>query len=268
MILDILVEGTKKRVEIKKNAVSLEELKLKIDARKAEKAFPNREEFAFEKALKENQISFICEVKKASPSKGILTEEFPYLQIAKEYEAAGASAISVLTEPEYFKGSDQYLSEISKAVQVPVLRKDFVVDEYMIYEAKLLGADAVLLIVSILTSEQLKEYLRLCDELGLTALVEAHTEEETEKAILAGSRVIGVNNRDLKTFHVDLNHCITLRKKVPDFITFVAESGIKSPEDIKAIREANIDAVLIGETLMKSSHKKETLNTLRGISYE
>ena len=268
MILDILVEATKKRIEARKQEVSLKELKSKIYIENNIRKFHQREAFAFEKALKEDKISFICEVKKASPSKGIIAEDFPYLQIAKDYETAGASAISVLTEPEYFKGSDGYLQEISKEVNVPVLRKDFVIDEYMIYEAKILGADAVLLIAGILSQETLKNYLNLCNELGLSALVEAHTEEETKKAVLAGSRVIGVNNRDLKTFEVDLNHCIILRKKVPESILFVAESGIQSPEDIVRIKEAGIHGVLIGETLMRSSDKKKTLESLRGDSYE
>lgn len=215
--------------------------------------------FSFEKALKKEGISFICECKKASPSKGIIAEDFPYLQIAKEYEAAGADAISVLTEPKWFLGSDRYLAEITESVSVPCLRKDFTVDEYMIYEAKLLGASAVLLICSILSGEQIKEYLGICDELGLSALVETHDEDEVQMALDTGARIIGVNNRNLKDFTVDVGKSRELRGMVPENILFVAESGVSSPGDMDNLRETGVDAVLIGEALMRSQDKKAKL---------
>lgn len=220
--------------------------------------------FAFEKALKGSGISFICEVKKASPSKGIIAQDFPYTMIACEYAEAGANAISVLTEPGYFLGSDAYLREISRVVDIPVLRKDFIIDEYQLWQSKLIGADAVLLICALLDTETLAEYIGICDELGLSALVEAHTGEEIRSALEAGARVIGVNNRDLRTFEVDINNCIKLRELVPDGITYVAESGISTREDILLLEKAGVDAVLIGEGLMKSSDRKAMLSYLRG----
>lgn len=221
--------------------------------------------FPFEDALSAEGISFICECKKASPSKGLIASDFPYVSIAKDYERAGASAISVLTEPRWFQGSSGYLREISKAVTLPCLRKDFIVDEYMIYEAKLLGASAVLLICSILNPGQLKKYLLLCDTLGLSALTEAHDEEEIRMALNAGARIIGVNNRNLKNFTVDFENSIRLRKIVPDRILFVGESGVKTRDDILRLEEAGVNAVLIGETLMKASDRKAMLDELRGI---
>ena len=218
----------------------------------------------FERALKKDGISFICEVKKASPSKGLIAPDFQYLDIAREYEAAGADAISVLTEPEFFLGSDAYLTEIRQSVGIPVLRKDFTVDEYQLYEAKTIGADAVLLICALLDTAVLRRYISICDTLGLSALVEAHTEAEVISALDAGARIVGVNNRDLKTFNVDLNTCIRLRPLVPRDITFVAESGIRNGEDITQLREAGVDAVLIGETLMRSADKKAALAALKG----
>lgn len=223
-------------------------------------------DFRFENALRTPGISFICEIKKASPSKGVIAEDFPYLDIAREYEAAGASAISVLTEPKYFLGSDEYLSEISAIVKTPLLRKDFTVSEYQLYEAKLIGADAVLLICALLDTGTLRRYLSICDSLGLSALVEAHSESEVRSALEAGARIIGVNNRDLKTFEVDINNCISLRPSVPRDILFVAESGIKTPEDIARLKTAGVDAVLIGETLMRSADKKAELEKLRSSS--
>jgi indole-3-glycerol phosphate synthase len=220
--------------------------------------------FPFEKALAAPGMSFICEVKKASPSKGLIVEDFPYLDIAREYEAAGASCISVLTEPTHFQGRDEYLRQIADAVSIPCLRKDFVVDEYQVYEAKVLGASAVLLIVSLLDADKLKECVELCDELGMTALVEAHTAAEVDKALEAGARVVGVNNRDLKNFSVDLENSISLRDKVPSNVLFVAESGIKTAEDVQRLREHNVDAVLIGETLIKAADKKAKLAELKG----
>ena len=220
--------------------------------------------FSFENALKKQDIAFICECKKASPSKGIIAEDFPYLQIARDYEAAGADCISVLTEPEFFLGSTEYLREISAAVKTPCIRKDFVVDEYMIYEARTLGAAAVLLICSILGEEKLREYIGICDTLGLSALVEAHDEAEVRMAINAGARVIGVNNRDLKNFSVSTDNAVKLRKLVPENIVFVAESGIKTAEDIAVLRKAGVDAVLVGETLMRAEDKTAKIRELKG----
>lgn len=267
MILDKIAESTKKRVEKDKTHISLEEMKalamkvLECDEQEKEN---DRDYFCFESALKKEDINFICEVKKASPSKGIIAEEFNYTDIAKEYEKAGAACISVLTEPEYFMGSNEYLKEIRKEVSIPLLRKDFTLEEYQIYQAKVLGADCVLLICSLLSEEQLKEYIRLCDLLRLSALVEAHDEDEVKCAVRAGARIIGVNNRDLKTFSVDINNSKRLRKLVPENILFVAESGIKNAADVEALRKAKVNGVLIGETLMKSKDKKQMLNNLRG----
>ena len=209
-------------------------------------------------------ISFICECKKASPSKGLIAPDFPYLQIAREYEDAGADAISVLTEPKWFLGSDAYLKEIAAAVSVPCLRKDFTVDEYMIYEAKVLGASAVLLICSILSEAQVREYLTVCDELGLSALVETHDEAEVEQALSAGARVIGVNNRNLKDFTVDTENSRRLRERIPEQVLFVSESGVSRPEDVKRLAEVGADAVLVGEALMRAADKKQMLSNLRG----
>ena len=217
----------------------------------------------FEQALSAPGLSFICEVKKASPSKGVIAEDFPYLQIAEEYEAAGAAAISVLTEPEYFLGSDQYLREIAARVKIPVLRKDFVIDAYQIYEAKILGAQAVLLICALLDTATLAQYIAAAGELGLSALVEIHNEAEAEQALAAGARIIGINNRDLSTFNVDLGLSARLRKLIPAGIITVAESGLKSPDDLRALKDAGIDAVLIGESLMRSADKKRFLAELK-----
>lgn len=259
MILDTLAEATKKRIEEQKKHISPEELKAKA------LSLPKKN-FAFEKALRGEEIRFICEVKKASPSKGLIAPDFPYVQIAKDYEAAGAAAVSVLTEPEYFKGDDRYVMEISKNISLPIIRKDFTVDEYMIYQAVVMGASAVLLICSLLDTETIRNYIGICDTLGLSALVEAHDEQEVRSAVEAGAKLIGVNNRNLKDFTVDINNCIRLRSLVPDKITFVAESGIKTAEDINALRKANVNAVLIGETLMRAKNKKAMLNELRGIT--
>lgn len=258
-ILDTIADYAKKRVAKAKETLPLEEIKKMALAADSSKDFP------FEKALAADGISFICECKKASPSKGLIAEDFPYLAIAKEYEAAGASCISVLTEPKWFLGKNEYLKEITDAVSIPCIRKDFTIDEYMIYEAKLLGADAVLLICSLLPTEKLKYYIEICDELGLSALVEAHDEAEIDFAITAGSRIIGVNNRNLKNFTVDIHNSGRLRSLVPDNILFVAESGIQKREDVSALEKANVNAVLIGETLMKSADKKAMLNNLKGI---
>lgn len=222
-------------------------------------------DFAFEKALAQPGVRFICECKRASPSKGLIAPVFPYLDIAKEYAAAGADAISVLTEPKWFLGSDEYLQQIAAAVPMPCLRKDFTVDEYMIYEAKLLGASAVLLICSLLDTETLHQYLGICDALGLSALVEAHDEQEIASAAAAGARVIGVNNRNLKNFTVDVTNSLALRQKAPPGGLFVAESGITSPSDVSALRAAGVDAVLVGEALMRAPDKAAALAALRGV---
>lgn len=222
------------------------------------------EDFAFEKALKGNDISFICEIKKASPSKGLIAQDFDYIKIAKEYQEAGASAISVLTEPHWFLGCDEYLAEISKNVLIPLLRKDFTVDKYQIYEAKIIGASAVLLICTLLDDERLREYIAIADSLGLSALIEAHDETEVKRAIAAGARVVGVNNRNLKTFDVDINNSLRLRKFAPKDVIFVSESGIKTTKDIEDLRQNDVDAVLIGETFMRSPDKKAQLDKLRG----
>lgn len=258
MILDTIAGKARERVKIRKQSVPLEQLR-----EEAEKLSPDTG-FPLERALEKKELSFICEVKKASPSKGLIAPDFPYLQIAREYEAAGASAISVLTEPEFFLGSDQYLKEIADNVSIPVLRKDFTVDAYMIYEAKLLGAAAVLLICAILGEEELKNYLSLADSLGLSALVEAHDRQEVEMALRCGARIIGVNNRDLKTFRVDITNSVRLRQLVPADILFVSESGMKTARDIRILRENGTDAVLIGETLMRSTDKRRELAILRG----
>ena len=227
---------------------------------------PAHSGFYFEKALTKQGLSFICELKKASPSRGVIAQDFPYLDIAREYEVAGATAISCLTEPYYFQGKDQYLKEISQAVRLPVLRKDFVIDSYMIYEAKILGAAAVLLICAVLDKDTLGDYLRIAEDLSLSALVEAHDEAEVDRALEAGARIIGVNNRDLNTFEVDRNTSIRLRKRVPKEILFVSESGIKTADDIRELRDNGVDAVLIGETLMRESDKAAALERLRGES--
>lgn len=230
---------------------------------KAEALSMQKGNFAFEKALREEGLSFICEVKKASPSKGLIAPDFPYLEIAKEYEAAGASAISCLTEPKWFLGQDEYLKEIAESVSIPVLRKDFTVCDYQIYEAKLLGADAVLLICALLDCETIKEYIGICDELGLSALVEAHDENEVHSALNAGARIIGVNNRNLKDFTVDVRNSTRYREMIPEDISFVSESGIKTHEDIQVLLDNKTNAVLIGETFMRAENKAEMLKELR-----
>lgn len=220
-------------------------------------------EFPFEQALKKPGVSFICEVKKASPSKGIIASDFPYLGIARDYQAAGAAAISVLTEPDYFMGCDRYLTEIAQTVQIPLLRKDFTVDEYQIYEAKVIGASAVLLICALLDTKTLTSYLNICDTLGLSALVEVHTQEEVLSAKEAGSRIIGVNNRNLQTFEVDISNSVRLRSLVPRDILFIAESGIQNPDHIQMLNDAGVSGVLVGETLMRSPDKKKELDYLK-----
>lgn len=258
-ILDQLAEYARERTEQAKKKISTEELKQQA------LSLP-KGNFAFENTLKKPDISFICECKKASPSKGLIAPDFPYLQIAKEYEVAGANCISVLTEPKWFLGNDEYLKEIAKSVSIPCLRKDFTVDEYMIYEAKVLGASAVLLICSILGEKQIKEYISICDELGLSALIEAHDESEVKMALSAGARVIGVNNRNLRDFSVDTDNSCRLRELIPSDVLFVSESGVSCAKDVEKLREIGADAVLIGETLMRAQDKKAKLDELRGVS--
>lgn len=257
MILDQIVASTKKRVIDLKKANNIELLQSQIKRAK--------NPFAFEKALAGEAISFICEVKKASPSKGVIAESFPFLEIASDYQAAGAQAISVLTEPTFFLGANDYLIAIKKMVSIPILRKDFIIDEIQIYESRQMGADAILLICSLLEPDRLKKYIGIADLLGLSVLVEAHDEAEVKTALAAGARIIGVNNRNLKTFEVDINNSIRLRKLVPDTVIFVSESGIKTVQDVNNLKANGTNAVLIGETLMRSSNKRYELDKLRGI---
>lgn len=252
-MLTEIAEKTKERLEGK----SLEKIREQVEKLEITRDFP------FEAALKDKPIAIISEVKRASPSKGLIAEDFDYLNIAKEYEEAGVSAISVLTEPYFFQGSDNILKEISANVKTPILRKDFTISPYMIYEAKLIGASAILLIVSILDDNPLKEYLELADELGLSSIVETHDEKEIERALNAGARIIGVNNRNLKDFTVDIHNSVNLRKNVPEDIIFISESGIKTPEDVRILKENNVDGVLIGETLMRSDNKKTLIEALK-----
>ncbi len=255
-ILEELAEYAKVRVKQKQKRTPLVKVRGQAE-------FLPKGEFAFEKALKKPQLSFICECKKASPSKGVIAPEFPYLEIAKEYQMAGADAISVLTEPKWFLGSDICLKEIAENVPLPCLRKDFTVDPYMIYEAKLLGASAVLLICSILEEAELKEYLEICNGLGLSALVEVHDEGEVEKALRAKARIIGVNNRNLKDFTIDTENSSKLRKLIPNDVLFVSESGVQCAEDVERLKQIGADAVLIGETLMRAEDKQACLAELR-----
>ncbi len=257
-ILDTIAERAKLRVARDMERLPLAELKQRA------LSLP-RGNFPFEAALRRTGLSFICECKKASPSKGLIAPEFPYLDIARAYEAAGADAVSVLTEPEFFLGNDKFLAEISAQISIPCLRKDFVVDEYMIWQAKTLGAAAVLLICAILDDTQLKNFMATCDALGLSALVEVHDADEIKRAIDGGARIIGVNNRNLKDFSVDTDNSKRLRELVPPEIIFVSESGIKSAEDVQRIRESGADAVLIGEVLMRAADKTAKLAELKGL---
>ena len=254
-ILGELSEEARRRVERAKAEVPLEQLKRRCSA------IPS-DGFPFEDALRKDGISFICEVKRASPSKGVISESFPYMEIAEDYERAGASCISVLTEPSRFLGDLRHLSEIAGSVSIPVIRKDFVVDEYMVYEARCAGASAVLLICSILQEEELKGLIGLCDSLSMSALVEAHDEEEVSKAIRCGARIVGVNNRDLRDFTVDHRNCLRLRHMVPDGVLFVAESGIRTRQDVEDLEREGVDAVLVGETLMRAEDRCAKLREL------
>ena len=258
--LEQLADHARKRVraEMKENSLdTMRELAMS-------KSSATGDLFAFEQALRKEDVSFICECKKASPSKGLIAPNFPYLEIAKEYEAAGADCISVLTEPKWFLGNDEYLKEIAESVLIPCLRKDFTVDEYQIYQAKVLGASAVLLICSVLTEDQMKDYIRICDELGLSALVEVHDEQEVQTALNTGARIIRVNNRNLKDFSVDTDNSRRLRELIPPNVLFVSESGVRTAEDVETLRKIGADAVLIGETLMRASDKRAKLAELRG----
>ncbi len=255
-ILHTIAEYTRERIAAEKKRIPLSEMRAQAEAME-------RENFPLERALQGKELSFICECKKASPSKGLIAPDFPYVEIAKEYEEAGASAISVLTEPKWFLGSDEYLRAISQAVRTPCLKKDFTVDEYMIYQAKVYGAKAVLLICSITEKSALADYLALCDALGLSALVEAHSAQEVETALGAGARVIGVNNRNLKDFTIDTENSRKLRSLVPQEVIFVSESGVRNESDVAQLKAIGVNAVLIGETLMRSADKKETLARFR-----
>ena len=261
MILDTIVEATKIRVAQEKEVETPEAVKA------AALALPSDTGFPFEAALRQQDFNFICEVKKASPSKGIIAEHFPYLDIAKEYEVAGAAAISVLTEPDFFKGDKKYLQEIANTVKIPVLRKDFIIDEYQIYQAKVWGASAILLICACLDVPTLTKFRELADSLGLSSLVEAHDEHEVQMAIDCGARIIGVNNRNLKDFTVDVQNSVRLRNLVQDDVIFVSESGLETPEDIQVLRDNNIGVALMGETFMRSPNKVEKLTYLYGPTY-
>lgn len=252
-ILDEIAAKTKERVAGRKAKVSLEEVRAMAKALKTDGDYP------FERALAAKGLSFICEIKRASPSKGLIAPDFPYIDIAKDYEKGGAGALSVLTEPYWFQGSDEYLRQIHEVVSLPILRKDFVVDEYMIYEAKAMGADAVLLICAILSDEELKEFYTIADGLGLSALVETHDQNEINRALKIGARIIGVNNRNLHTFTVDMDNSIRLRRSVPDDILFVSESGIKTREDIRRLADNGVDGVLIGESFMVAENRTKVV---------
>lgn len=262
-ILDEIAEKTRERIDSERAAIPL--ASVRYAAEEALRTDPARNDGTplFEQALSSPDFSFICEVKKASPSKGVIAEEFDPLAIAMEYDRAGADAISCLTEPYWFLGSDEYLEEIARAVSIPVLRKDFTVDEYMVYQAKALGASAVLLICAILDDRQLLSYRQLAEELCMSALVEAHDEDEIERALACGARIIGVNNRNLKDFTVDLSNAGNLRDRVPEDVIFISESGVKAPEDVRKMAEYGADAALIGEALMRSADKSRLLDEMR-----
>lgn len=259
MMLDEIAARTVLRVAELKRIISMTEIETAANLLPAETGFP------FEKALKGPDISFICEVKKASPSAGVLSMDFPFLEIARCYEEAGAAAISVLTEPHFFQGSDEVLRQIAQHVRLPILRKDFIVDAYQIFEAKCLGASAILLICALLDARKLAEFMAIAGQLGLSALIEAHTADELQTAVKTGARLIGVNNRNLQTFVVDLNTSLDLRKQVPDHILFVSESGIRTADDVTKLREAGADGVLVGEVLMRSPDIGRQLQILRGV---
>lgn len=219
--------------------------------------------YKFYEAIEKPGLSFICEVKKASPSKGIIDPVFDYLKIASEYEKAGADAISCLTEPKWFLGSDEIFCRIRSKVATPMIRKDFVVDEYQLYQARLMGADCVLLICALLDTDTISRYLKICEDLGLAALVETHDENEISSAVSAGARMIGVNNRNLKDFSVNLDNAARLRDKIPSDLLYVAESGVTSPADAALLRAAGADGLLVGEALMRAEDKASFLTSMR-----
>ena len=258
MILDDIVKKQKERIEKDKKIKDFKTLKQEVTN------LPLPEKFFFEESLKNKDFAFICEIKKASPSKGVIVEDFPYTDIAQEYEKAGASAISVLTEPNFFKGNDRFLREISDMVNIPILRKDFIIDEYQIYQSKSIGADAILLICAILDENTLRNFTNIATNLKLSCLVESHNEEEIKKAINCGAKIFGINNRDLKTFTVDVNTSLKLRNLVPKDKILISESGIKTAQDIKTLKNAGFNGVLIGESMMLSKDKKQFLTELRG----
>lgn len=258
-ILDTLAQHARARVERAGKERPLADVRAQAEAMDADTGYP------FDRAIAAPGMSFICECKKASPSKGLIAPDFPYLSIAKEYEAAGAAAISCLTEPDFFLGSTRYLQEIAAAVTIPVLRKDFTVDPYMIYEAKILGASAVLLICAILDDGQLQEYGEIARSLGLSVLVEAHDAQEVDRALAVDGAIIGVNNRNLKDFTVDINNSVRLRGRIPKDRLYVSESGVRTPEDVGVLYRNGTNAVLIGETLMRAQDKKAELDRLRSL---
>ncbi len=259
MILDDIVAKQKIRIAQEKEIKSFDVVK------KEAETYSSLNKISFKDSLKSKDFAFICEIKKASPSKGIIVENFPYIDIAKDYESAGAAAISVLTEQNFFKGSDKYLTEVANTVNIPVLRKDFIIDEYQIYQAKLIGASAILLICAILDEKTLHKHINTAKSLNLNCLVETHNEEEIKKALNSGAEIIGINNRDLKTFTVDINTSVKLRKYLPDNKILISESGIKTSADIKMLKDDGFNGALIGESMMRSENKKRFLSELREI---
>lgn len=255
-ILEELAGAARNRVDAWKREVPLAEMR----RRAAEVADPP----SFSRALAAPGMAFICECKKASPSRGLIAPDFDPVAIARDYEAAGAAAVSVLTEPTRFLGSDGYLRDVCAAVSIPVLRKDFVVDGYMLYQARALGASAALLICSLADDDELASYLRICREIGIDALVEAHDAEEVDRALAAGARIVGVNNRNLADFSVDFGNSLRLRSRVPRDVLFVTESGVKQAGDVALLASHGVDAVLVGEALMRASDKRAMLDELRG----
>ena len=256
-ILQTIAAHARTRVAADRAKISLEELKALC-----QEAGPGHGE-QFVSALNRPGLSFLCEIKKASPSKGLISPDFPYLDIARAYEAAGADGVSCLTEPKWFLGSDDIFRQVRRTISLPMLRKDFTVDEYQIYQARLMGANAVLLIVSLLDGETLKGYLDLCRSLGLAALVETHDGQEVDAALNAGAEIIGVNNRNLKDFSVDFSNAARLRDRIPPGVLYVAESGLTGPEDAAALKRLGADAALVGEALMRAPDKGAMLASLR-----
>ena len=243
-ILDEIVAKTKSKLEEKKQGVTFEELSSKID-------FENLKETNFKKSLQNKTEAIIAEIKKASPSAGIISDNFDPVLKSKEYESFGASALSILTEEDYFLGNIQYLIDVKATTSLPILRKDFIVDEYQIYESKLIGADCILLIASILNDEELKNFSETAERLKLDYIIEVHDVEELQRVKHFSNAIIGVNNRNLKTFDVDINNSVELKNFFEGENIFIAESGIKSKKDIEYLQQHNINVFLIGESLMK-----------------